>query len=275
MPGYLSVPYDDLGALERCLAQHGPRVAGFMLEPIQGEAGVIVPSVGYLSGAKALCERHNVLFIADEVQTGLCRTGRMLAVDHEAVRPDILLLGKALSGGAYPVSAILADSSVMLVIRPGQHGSTYGGNPLACAVAAEALRVLLDEDLAANAQARGKEVRAALRALARRLPAGAVVDVRGRGLLNAIELRAGARDAAGRPLSAWQLCVGLKDAQARHGAPRGLLAKPTHGTVIRFAPPLVITQAQVAEAMETIERVLCDMFDGRGRPTEAEEEAAH
>ena len=246
-----------------------------MLEPIQGEAGVVVPRDGYLRGAKALCERHNVLLIADEVQTGLGRTGRMLACDHEGVRPDILLLGKALSGGVYPVSAILADSAVMLVIRPGQHGSTYGGNPLACAVAAEALRVVLDEDLAANAQARGEEVRAALRALAARLPAGVATAVRGRGLLNAIELRAGARDAAGRPLSAWELCVGLKDAQALHGAPRGLLAKPTHGSIIRLAPPLVISRSEVAEAMETFERVLLNMFDGRNRPPPESSDDAH
>ena len=280
MPGLTKVPFGDLGALRRALAAD-PTIVAFMVEPVQGEAGVVVPPAGYLAGAAAACRAAGALFIADEVQTGLCRTGRMLATQWEGAcvcargsgessgcvcaRPDILVLGKALSGGMLPVSAVLADDAVMLCIRPGQHGSTFGGNPLACAVASEALAVLTDEGLAANADARGEQLRAGLRALARDFPTLLSPAVRGRGLLCAVEVRADAADAAGAPISAWDLCIGLKDARAVHGAPLGLLAKPTHGTIIRLAPPLVITQEQVQLALEVM-RTVCDrLLQGKGR----------
>ncbi len=239
MPGYELVPYNDLAALEEAL-QH-PHTAAFMVEPIQGEAGVVVPDPGYLSQVRALCSRYGVLWIADEVQTGLCRTGRMLACDHEAVRPDILILGKALSGGVLPVSAVLADDEIMLCIKPGEHGSTYGGNPLACRVAMEALQVLKDEDLAANAEARGQQFRAGLTAIQQEVDF--ISTVRGKGLLNAVVIH---------PLpdgrTAWDVCLALKA--------QGLLCKPTHGDIIRFAPPLVISEAQMAESLEIIRRVM-------------------
>eukprot|EP00505_MAST-04D_sp_SCG-Rhode-Island_P002977 Stramenopile-MAST_4_protein_2977 len=275
LPGYLSVPYNDLDALEKCLEQHGPRVAGFMTEPIQGEAGVIVPDDGYLAKAHALCKKHQVLMIADEVQTGLGRTGKMLACDWDPVRPDVLLLGKALSGGMMPVSAILANDDVMLNLQPGQHGSTYGGNPLACSVAAEAIRVLIDERMAENAQLRGEQLRAGLQELVQSLPEGAVTEVRGRGLLNAIEFSPDACDAQGQPLSGSDICYELKDAAVRHGAKRGILAKPTHGHIIRLAPPLLITEEQVSEALETFSSVLTNAFAGKNRLPDAERTRFH
>lgn len=233
MPGFNLVPYNDLEALEKALAAN-PNVAAFMVEPIQGEAGVVVPHDGYLAGVRALCTQYNVLFIADEIQTGLARTGKMLACDHEGVRPDILILGKALSGGVLPVSAVLADDDIMLNIKPGEHGSTYGGNPLACAVAMEALQVLKDEQMAENAEVMGAYLRSSLEAL----QSPFIQLVRGRGLLNAIVIN------HQNPEAAWDYCLALKD--------NGLLAKPTHGDKIRFAPPLLINKAQIDECVQII-----------------------
>lgn len=207
-----------------------------MVEPIQGEAGVVVPDEGYLKGVRKICSDNNVLFIADEVQTGLARTGKMLAVDHENVRPDILILGKALSGGLYPVSAVLADDEIMLTIKPGEHGSTYGGNPLGCKVAMSALQVLLEENLAENAAVLGQRLRDGLSVL----PKDVVSIVRGKGLLNAIVIN--------KKFDAWDVCVKLRD--------NGLLAKPTHGDIIRFAPPLVITQDQIDECVDIIKKTV-------------------
>lgn len=239
MPGYELIPYNDLSALEQALQD--PNMAAFMVEPIQGEAGVVVPDPGYLQKARSLCSQHRVLLICDEVQTGLCRTGKMLAVDHESVRPDILILGKALSGGVLPVSAVLADDEIMLCIQPGEHGSTYGGNPLACRVAMEALQVLKDENLAENAENMGQRFRAALLGLQKEAPFISVV--RGKGLLNAVVIEP---FADGR--TAWDVCLALKD--------KGLLCKPTHGDIIRFAPPLVITEAQMEESLAIIRDTL-------------------
>lgn len=236
MPGFVSIPYNDLDAL--AIALQNKNVAGFLAEPIQGEAGVFVPDEGYLSKAKQLCEDANVLFIADEIQTGLARTGRMLACDHENVRPDILLLGKALSGGMLPVSAVLCDDEIMLTIKPGEHGSTYGGNPLASKVAVAALRVLKEERMAENADAMGQLLRQRLHAL----QSPYISIVRGKGLLNAIVIEHPNKEAA------WELCMELKE--------NGLLAKPTHGDKIRFAPPLVITKEQVMDCVGIIERSL-------------------
>jgi ornithine--oxo-acid transaminase len=213
-------------------------VAGFLMEPIQGEAGVLVPDEGYLSGAKRLCGEANILFIADEIQTGLCRTGKMLACDHENVRPDILLLGKALSGGTVPVSAVLADDEIMLTIKAGEHGSTYGGNPLGCAVAIASLEVLKEERLAENAEKLGNYFRDELL----KLQSFHIELVRGKGLLNAVVVKHENKDAA------WNLCMALKE--------NGLLAKPTHGDKIRFAPPLVITKEQVDECISIIDKSL-------------------
>jgi ornithine--oxo-acid transaminase len=235
-PGFVTIPYNDTAALATALGDE--TVAGFLVEPIQGEAGVVVPDEGYLRKAKELCEAAGVLFIADEIQTGLGRTGRLLACDHEGVRPDILILGKALSGGMLPVSAVLADDPVMLTIRPGEHGSTYGGNPLACKVAITALEVLRNERLAENAAVLGGIFRDALRAL--RSPF--IATVRGKGLLNAIVIDHPRADAA------WELCLALKE--------NGLLAKPTHGDKIRLAPPLIITREQILECVEIIHRSL-------------------
>jgi ornithine--oxo-acid transaminase len=232
MPGFITIPYNDAAALR--LALQDDTVAGFLVEPIQGEAGVVVPDEGYLSEASRLCHEANVLFMADEIQTGLARTGKMLACDHEGVRPDILILGKALSGGTLPVSAVLADDEIMLTIQPGEHGSTYGGNPLACAVAMAALDVLRDEDLAAKAEASGIYFRQQLEQL--RSPH--IKTIRGKGLLNAIIIDHAETEAA------WTLCLALKD--------RGLLAKPTHGDKIRLAPPLVITHEQLDECVGII-----------------------
>lgn len=232
MPGFEVVPYNDLAALEKALQD--PNVAAFMFEPIQGEAGVVVPHDGYLTGIRNLCTQYNVLMIADEIQTGLARTGKMLACDHENVRPDILILGKALSGGVLPVSAVLADDVVMMTIKPGEHGSTYGGNPLACAVAMAALEVLKNEQMAENAEAMGQLLRQELR----NLQSPFIASVRGKGLLNAIVIQ------HSNPEAAWELCLALKE--------NGLLAKPTHGDKIRFAPPLCITAAQIHECVEII-----------------------
>ena len=227
--GFIKIEYDNLSALEEVLKSN-TNVAGFLVEPIQGEAGVYVPSEGYLSGAKALCEKYNVLFIADEVQTGIARTGKMIAVDYEEVKPDILILGKALSGGAYPVSAVLADDRIMGVIRPGNHGSTFGGNPIAAAVAIAALEVVKEEKLAENAFELGELFRDELNKF---IPHTDLVNsVRGKGLLNAILIN-DSEDSS----TAWDICMALKE--------NGLLAKPTHGNIIRFAPPLVMTKKSV------------------------------
>lgn len=238
MPGYITIPYNDLNALEKAL-QDG-NVAAFMVEPIQGEAGVVVPHDGYLKGVRDLCTKYNVLFIADEVQTGLCRTGKMLACDHENVKPDILILAKALSGGIMPVSAVLANNEVMLTIKPGEHGSTYGGNPLACAVAMEALQILKDEKLAENSEVMGQLLRDELTKL--KSQCDVITDVRGRGLLNAIVIK----EKNGK--TAWDVCLQL--------AENGLLAKPTHGDIIRFAPPLIINKEQLLACVEIIKKVI-------------------
>ncbi|XP_015127817.1 ornithine aminotransferase, mitochondrial [Diachasma alloeum] len=234
MPGFELVPYDDLASLEKKLQD--PNVCAFMVEPIQGEAGVVVPKDGYLKAVRELCTKHNVLWIADEVQTGLARTGKRLAVDYEDVKPDILILGKALSGGFYPVSGVLANDPVMLCIKPGEHGSTYGGNPLGCRIALEALKVLEEEKLAENAYKLGQLLRNELN----KLPKDVVTLVRGKGLLNAIVIN--------EKIDAMEICVKLRD--------HGLLAKPTHGHIIRLAPPLVITESQILEATEIISKVI-------------------
>ena len=239
MPGYDLIPYDDLNALEHELKDFN--VAAFMVEPIQGEAGVVVPDDGYLAGGRSLCTKYNVLFIADEVQTGIARTGRMLATDFEDARPDILILGKAISGGVYPVSAVLADNDIMLCIKPGEHGSTYGGNPLACMVVKSALEVVIDENLAQNSEDLGNLFRKELRS---RLNDCSIISlVRGKGLLNAIVINDSVDST-----TAWDMCISLKN--------KGLLAKPTHGNIIRFAPPLVITKEQMLEALDIIEGVI-------------------
>ncbi len=232
MPGFIIIPYNDTNALQKALEDKN--VAGFLVEPIQGEAGVCVPDEGYLSKAKQLCEAYNILFIGDEIQTGLGRTGKMLACDHENVRADILILGKALSGGTIPVSAVLADDKIMMNIKPGEHGSTYGGNPLACAVAIESLKVLKEESMTENAEAMGVLLRNELH----KLNSPFISTIRGKGLLNAIVINHANKDAA------WELCVELKE--------NGLLAKPTHGDKIRFAPPLIITKAQITECVNII-----------------------
>ena len=235
-PGFVSIPYNDIAALNAVLKDKN--IAGFLVEPIQGEAGVVVPDEGYLSTAKQLCKEHNVLFIADEIQTGLCRTGKMLACDHENVRPDVLILGKALSGGMMPVSVVLADDEVMLTIQPGEHGSTYGGNPLACRVAITALEVLKTENMEENAAAMGQLFREELEALHSKH----IAVIRGKGLLNAVVIK------HSDPEAAWRLCLALKD--------NGLLAKPTHGDKIRFAPPLVINREQIMESVDIIAKSL-------------------
>jgi ornithine--oxo-acid transaminase len=239
MPGFEIIPYNDLNALSNALQDKN--VAGFLVEPIQGEAGVVVPDENYLSKAKQYCEDANVLFIGDEIQTGLCRTGKMLACDYENVRPDILILGKALSGGVLPVSAVLADDEIMLTIKAGEHGSTFGGNPLACKIAITALTVLKEEKMAENAEAMGKLLREELQ----KLNSPHIEIIRGKGLLNAVVIKHAKQDAA------WELCLALKE--------NGLLAKPTHGDKIRFAPPLIITKEQILESVEIIGRSLAGL----------------
>ncbi len=235
MPGYEIIPYDDLEVLENALQQ--PNVAGFVVEPIQGEAGVVVPEDQYIGKAAELCKKNGVLFIADEVQTGIARTGRLLCCDHHGVRPDILILGKALSGGVLPVSAVLADDEVMLAIKPGEHGSTFGGNPLACRVAMAALKVVEEENLAANAEAMGQFFRTQMTHLVQN--SSLVTQVRGLGLLNALVI-----DDEEESETAWKICLALRD--------RGLLAKPTHGNIIRFAPPLTIDRESMKECCTII-----------------------
>ena len=237
MPGYETIPYNDLVALEESFQDKN--VCAFMVEPIQGEAGVVVPDEGYLSGIRTLCDKYNVLFIADEVQTGIGRTGKMLATDYEDARPDILILGKALSGGVLPVSAVLADDEIMMCIRPGEHGSTFGGNPLACVVAKSALEVVKDENLVENAFLRGHQFRDRLKNLGEE--SELVKKIRGKGLLNAIVI-----DDDEDSSTAWDICMKMKD--------NGLIAKPTHGNIIRFAPPLVISETEVDESCEIIEQ---------------------
>ena len=232
MPGYDLIAYNDLNALENELKD--PNVCAFMVEPIQGEAGVIVPDSGYLSSVRKICDKYNVLFIADEVQTGIGRTGKLLACDHENVKPDILILGKALSGGVYPVSAVLCNDDVMLCIQPGEHGSTFGGNPLACAVAKTALEVVIDENLSDNANLMGNIFRDELN----KLNSSIIKEIRGKGLLNAIEIRKTSS------ISAWEICMLLKN--------KGLLAKPTHGNIIRFAPPLIINKKEILDCTSII-----------------------
>ena len=240
-PGFIKIPYNDLSALSKALED--PNVAGFLVEPIQGEAGVVVPDEGYLSKAYSMCKAKKVLFIADEVQTGLARTGKMLACDHENVKPDILILGKALSGGTMPISAVLADDDVMLVIKPGEHGSTFGGNPLAAKVAVTALQVLKEEKLDENAEKLGNLFRQEVR----KIKSDMIELVRGKGLLNAIVIK------PKNGKEAWDVCLKMRD--------NGLLAKPTHGHIIRFAPPLVITEEQIKEAVKIIEKSIQEISE--------------
>jgi ornithine--oxo-acid transaminase len=237
VPGFEIIPYNDLEALDR--ATQDPHVCSFMVEPIQGEAGVLVPDEGYMRGVREICSRNNVLFIADEVQTGIARTGKMLCVDHDNVRPDIVMIAKALGGGVFPVSAVLADDDIMLQIKPGEHGSTFGGNPLACKVAMESLKVVVEEKLAENAERLGHILRAKLS----ELPKDVVEIVRGKGLLNAIVIN--------EKYDAWEMCLRLRD--------HGLLAKPTHGDKIRFAPPLIMTEEQLEECIDIISKVVLSM----------------
>ena len=241
MPGYELIPYNDLDALEEKFQDKN--VCAFMVEPIQGEAGVVVPDEGYLSGIRTLCDKYNVLFIADEVQTGIARTGKMLATDFEEARPDILILGKALSGGVLPVSAVLADDEIMMCIKPGEHGSTYGGNPLACAVAKAALEVIKDENLEDNAMEMGNLFRNNLEKLKEK--SKLINLIRGKGLLNALVINDTETSS-----TAWNICLKMKD--------NGLIAKPTHGNVIRFAPPLVINENQVEESCKIIEKSIAE-----------------
>ena len=240
-PGFERIPYNDVEALR--IALQDPNVCAFMVEPIQGEAGVFVPADGYLAACKEACREKNVLFIADEVQTGIARTGKMLASDHEGIRPDMVILGKALSGGVLPVSAVLCDDEVMMCIKPGEHGSTFGGNPLACKVAIAALNVVKDENLAENAQRLGIIFRERLAAFAEQNDL--VLSVRGKGLLNAVLIN-DTEDSS----TAWDICIKLRD--------NGLLAKPTHGNIIRFAPPLVITGKELNECVDIITNTISD-----------------
>ena len=235
MPGYELIPYNDLNSLEE--AFQDSNVCAFMVEPIQGEAGVVVPDEGYLAGVKKLCSQYNVLFMADEVQTGIARTGKMLATDYEDARPDVLILGKALSGGVLPVSAVLADDEIMMCIKPGEHGSTYGGNPLACAVAKTALKVVKDENLEENAMLMGNYFRKKMNDLAKE--SDLVNLIRGKGLLNALVIN-DSEDSS----TAWEICLKMKK--------KGLIAKPTHGNIIRFAPPLVINKKEIDESCQII-----------------------
>ena len=240
-PGFLRIPYNNIEALAKVLEDEAQHIAAFLVEPIQGEAGVYVPDEGYLKNASELCKKHNVLFIADEVQTGIARTGKLIACHHENVQPDILILGKALSGGMYPVSAVLANDNIMQVIHPGQHGSTFGGNPLACAVAVAALDVVEEEKLSERAEELGEFFRAEIQKIIAKTDL--IYQVRGKGLLNAILVN----DTPESP-TAWNLCMQF--------AENGLLAKPTHGNIIRLAPPLVITKEQLLECVAIIEKVI-------------------
>lgn len=246
-PGFIKIPYNDLAALETVLKEDAENIAAFLVEPIQGEAGVYVPDEGFLKGASELCKKHNVLFIADEVQTGIARTGKLIACHHEEVQPDILILGKALSGGMYPVSAVLANNNIMNVIHPGQHGSTFGGNPLACAVAMAALDVVEDENLSERAEKLGQIFRNEMRMLIEKTDL--IANVRGKGLLNAIIIN----DSQHSP-TAWNICLDLKE--------NGLLAKPTHGNIIRLAPPLVISEEQLMECVSIIEKTVLEFNKG-------------
>ncbi|PJJ68240.1 ornithine--oxo-acid transaminase [Chryseobacterium geocarposphaerae] len=242
-PGFIKIPYNDITALEEVLSKESENIAAFLVEPIQGEAGVYVPHDGFLKNASELCKKHNVLFIADEVQTGIARTGKLIACHHENVQPDILILGKALSGGMYPVSAVLADNEIMNVIKPGQHGSTFGGNPIACAVAVAALDVVEEEKLSERAENLGQIFRAEIEKLITKTDL--ITKVRGKGLLNAILIN-DTPDSS----TAWNICVQLKE--------NGLLAKPTHGNIIRLAPPLVITEEQLLECVKIIEKTVLE-----------------
>ncbi len=242
-PGFIKIPYNDLNALEETLKADAQNIAAFLAEPIQGEAGVYVPDEGFLKGASELCKKYNVLFIADEVQTGIARTGKLIACHHENVQPDILILGKALSGGMYPVSAVLANDNIMNVIKPGQHGSTFGGNPLACAVAVAALDVVEEEKLSERSQELGELFRSEIEKLI--LKTDLITAVRGKGLLNAILINDTPESS-----TAWNLCVALKE--------NGLLAKPTHGNIIRLAPPLVITKDELLDCVNIIEKTVLE-----------------
>ncbi|MEN6456563.1 MAG: ornithine--oxo-acid transaminase [Prolixibacteraceae bacterium] len=240
-PGFIHIPYNNTEALEKKLKD--PDVAGFLVEPVQAEAGVYVPDNGYLKKAAELCKKYRVLLIADEVQTGLARTGKMLACDHEQVKPDILVLGKALSGGMYPVSCVLADNEIMLTIKPGEHGSTYGGNPMAARISIAALNVIIEENLAENAAKMGELFRKSMRTIKSEM----IETVRGKGLLNAIVIK------PGHGKTAWDLCMAMKE--------HGLIAKPTHEHIIRFTPPLVITEEQMLEAIELIKKTIKEFDD--------------
>lgn len=242
-PGFIKIPYNDTAALEKVLTREAGNIAAFLVEPIQGEAGVYVPDEGYLKNASELCKKHNVLFIADEVQTGIARTGQLIACHHENVQPDILILGKALSGGMYPVSAVLANDNIMNVIKPGQHGSTFGGNPIACAVAVAALDVVADEKLSERAEQLGQLFRSEIEKIIEKNDL--ITKVRGKGLLNAILIN-DTPDSS----TAWNLCLQLKE--------NGLLAKPTHGNIIRLAPPLVITEEQLLDCVKIIEKTITE-----------------
>ncbi|EFK36580.1 Ornithine aminotransferase [Chryseobacterium gleum] len=242
-PGFIKIPYNDIAALEEVLNREAANIAAFLVEPIQGEAGVYVPDENFLKNASELCKKHNVLFIADEVQTGIARTGKLIACHHEDVQPDILILGKALSGGMYPVSAVLANDNIMNVIKPGQHGSTFGGNPIACAVAVAALDVVAEENLSERAEELGKLFRAEIEKLIEKTDL--ITKVRGKGLLNAILINDTPESS-----TAWNLCLQLKE--------NGLLAKPTHGNIIRLAPPLVITEEQLLDCVKIIEKTILE-----------------
>jgi ornithine--oxo-acid transaminase len=242
-PGFIKIPYNDIAALEEVLNNEARNIAAFLVEPIQGEAGVYVPNDGFLKNASELCKKHNVLFIADEVQTGIARTGKLIACHHEDVQPDILILGKALSGGMYPVSAVLANNEIMNVIKPGQHGSTFGGNPIACAVAIAALDVVAEENLSERAEELGELFRSEIEKLIEK--SDLITKVRGKGLLNAILIN-DTPDSS----TAWNLCLKLKE--------NGLLAKPTHGNIIRLAPPLIITKEQLLDCVQIIQKTLND-----------------
>lgn len=242
-PGFIKIPYNDTAALEEVLSREADHIAAFLVEPIQGEAGVYVPDENFLKEASELCKKHNVLFIADEVQTGIARTGKLIACHHEDVQPDILILGKALSGGMYPVSAVLANDNIMNVIKPGQHGSTFGGNPIACAVAVAALDVVAEEKLSERAEELGQLFRAEINKLIKKTDL--ITKVRGKGLLNAILINDTPESS-----TAWNLCLQLKE--------NGLLAKPTHGNIIRLAPPLVITEEQLLDCVKILEKTILE-----------------